>query len=62
MSLNLSGDNLATVKEALQKELGKVVLKAIEENANAKPCSVTAGGSAGSGGGRSVSGSITCSF
>jgi len=62
MSLSLSGDDLVTVKEALEKELGKVVLSAVEESANAGPCSVTGSGSASSGGGWSVSGSITCTF
>ncbi len=62
MSLCLSGDDLATVKEALQEELGKVVLGAVEESGNARPCSVTGSGSASSEGGRSVSGSVTCAF
>jgi hypothetical protein len=62
ISLSLNGDDLATVKEALQKELGKVVLNAVEESANSRPCSVTGSGSASSGGGWSVSGSVTCTF
>jgi Caspase domain len=60
MTLNLAGDNLKTVKEALTHKLGIVVLNAIEQSGNARPCSVTGSGSADSGGNWSVSGSITC--
>ena len=62
MMLNLTGDDFETVKEALKKELGKVVLNAVEQSGNARPCSVTGSGSADSGGGWSVSGSATCTF
>lgn len=49
MSLNLSGDNLTTVKQALREDLGKVLLAAVEECGTTAPGAVTASGSVSSG-------------
>ncbi len=62
LSLNLSGDDLATVKQALQQELGGVVLNAVNQNATGKSCPVTGSGSAPSGGNWSISGNATFIF
>ncbi len=62
LALNLSGDDFATVKEALRQELGEVVLNAVKKSAKGKPCPVTGSGSAPSGGNWSISGNATFIF